>query len=176
MQLLKMEATERADASRKICESLMDVSAIKSSAVIAGFWPTKHEVDLRHFLVKSMFVGRAVCLPKVTEKGLPLEFHNMSGFGFKLATGYSGILEPSLDSVGLAPKKIDCILVPSISIDRAGTRLGSGHGFYDITIPLMPNSTLVAPIYHSQLVERLPKEKHDAKVAVAVTEKGIFEF
>ena len=101
--------------------------------------------------------------------------HNMSLTGIRLATGYGGIMEPNLETQGLGSEKPACVLAPSISADRSGNRLGSGLGFYDITISDMPESILIAPIFDCQLADRLPVEGHDVKVSIVVTECGVLD-
>ena len=167
-----MTRRERADASERICAHLALLPELRETLVIAAFWPTPEEVDLRHFLVNSMSAGRTVLLPRVVAKGRPLDMHNMLEGGLRLATGYCGIAEPSVDSQRFAPEKIPCALVPATSVDGSGNRVGSGLAFYDRTIAVMRQAVLVSPIYSCQLAGEVPAEPHDRPVDVVVTEDG----
>ena len=163
----------RAAASARICAQLSQLDILTTARCIAAFWPRWDEVDIRHFAIKSISAGRTLCLPKVHAPGQTLSMHNMSASGLVLTTGYGGIMEPHLDSPSFTPAEITAVLVPSISVDRLGNRLGSGLGFYDITIAAMPQATLIAPLFACQLVAQLPIEAHDRPVDMIVTEAGI---
>ncbi len=166
----------RAAASKRVCERLAGLESVTGASALIAYWPASTEVDIRHFLVNAVSEGRSVFLPKVAARGGPLEFHNISHSGLILSTGYGGISEPALDSQGFAAEKGACVLVPAVSVDRSGIRLGSGLGFYDITIAAMHDVTLVAPLFSCQLAESLPSEAHDMKVSAAVTEDGVAVF
>lgn len=171
-----MGRERRAAASRSVCERLAGLESVAAASSLIAYWPGPAEVDIRHFLVNAVSEGRSVFLPKVAARGRPLEFHNISHSGLILSTGYGGIMEPALESQGFAAEKGACVLVPAVSVDRSGNRLGSGLGFYDITIAAMPEVTLVAPLFSCQLAESLPSEAHDMKVSAAVTEDATAAF
>lgn len=62
------------------------------------------------------------------------------------------------------------VLVPALAVDRAGTRLGRGAGFYDRTLPLAaPTARLVAVVRDAELVDDLPAEPHDVRMTHALT-------
>lgn len=64
----------------------------------------------------------------------------------------------------------DVILVPALAVDRTGTRLGRGAGFYDRTLGwAAPGVRLVAVVRDDELVEELPAEPHDVRMTHALT-------
>ena len=65
------------------------------------------------------------------------------------------------------------VFVPALAVDRAGTRLGRGAGFYDRTLPLAgPAARLVAVVRDDELVDELPAEPHDVPMTHALTPRG----
>ncbi|CAA0132361.1 5-formyltetrahydrofolate cyclo-ligase [Mycolicibacterium vanbaalenii] len=62
------------------------------------------------------------------------------------------------------------VLIPALAVDRRGTRLGRGAGFYDRTLPLADDgAALVAVVRDDELVDHLPSEPHDVRVTHALT-------
>jgi 5-formyltetrahydrofolate cyclo-ligase len=62
------------------------------------------------------------------------------------------------------------VLVPALAVDRRGTRLGRGAGFYDRTLQLAADAApLVAVVRDEELVDALPAEPHDVRMTHAVT-------
>ncbi|WP_320677134.1 5-formyltetrahydrofolate cyclo-ligase [Prochlorococcus sp. MIT 1300] len=91
---------------------------------IGVYWPLKGEVDIRS--IKSL-VEIPIALPAVTEEGKLIYYpwENNS-----LEKDYVGIPAP-VNETPLTPTAIDLLLVPALSIDKKGIRLGYGGGFFD---------------------------------------------
>ncbi|MBF2735967.1 MAG: 5-formyltetrahydrofolate cyclo-ligase, partial [Betaproteobacteria bacterium AqS2] len=133
-RLAALAPAEKAARSAAIAARIEELlAAEKTDGVLAAYWPRPGEPDTRHLLVRAGLGGRSVVLPRVRAPGAALTWHKMSRRGFRLTAGYRGLLEPGLENPGFAAARIALMLVPSISVDRAGRRLGSGLGFYDIT-------------------------------------------
>ena len=114
-------------------------------------------------------------MPRVGSKGQKLKMHNMLRNRLVLRTGYGGISEPDVDSSSSVDMKIDSILVPATSVDQLGNRVGTGFGFYDITLRTMPNALVVCPVFSCQLSGPIASEPHDVPVDLIVTEKGVLD-
>ncbi|KMO75669.1 5-formyltetrahydrofolate cyclo-ligase [Mycolicibacterium obuense] len=62
------------------------------------------------------------------------------------------------------------VLVPALAVDRRGTRLGRGAGFYDRTLQwASATAPLVAVVRDDELVEELPNDRHDVRMTHAAT-------
>ena len=89
----------------------------------------------------------------------------------ELQAGTWGILEPSPNAPLLQPDEIDLGLIPCVSGNEAGQRLGYGGGFYDAYLAKAPflrvllcrNAMMTAPI---------PMEPYDAAMDIVVSEDG----
>lgn len=84
--------------------------------------------------------------------------------------------EPSgefLDSDALA--RADLVLVPALSVDPSGTRLGQGGGWYDRALPhARPDAAVIALLFDDELSdEPLPTEPHDVPVHAVATPSGV---
>ncbi|UXA17175.1 5-formyltetrahydrofolate cyclo-ligase [Mycobacterium sp. SMC-4] len=69
------------------------------------------------------------------------------------------------------------VLVPALAVDRRGTRLGRGAGFYDRTLRLAdPQARLIAVVRDDEVVAQLPAEPHDVAMTHALTPgSGVIE-
>lgn len=71
-----------------------------------------------------------------------------------------GIMEPSRRCPILSKEKIDMAVIPCVSADREGRRLGHGAGFYDrfldgVTFPK------ILVCYKELMMDQVPTEEHD---------------
>ena len=81
-----------------------------------------------------------------------------------------GIWEPSQEAPLLEKKDIALALVPAVSYDRRGYRLGFGGGYYDRWLEDFSGRT--AGLCRGVLLqEQVPIEGHDARVEVVLTEQ-----
>ena len=87
-----------------------------------------------------------------------------------LVAGPRGLKEPGEAPRGAgAVASADVVLVPALAVDGQGNRLGRGGGSFDRALarvgPLIP---VIALLYDSELVERVPVEGHDTPVRAVV--------
>ena len=66
------------------------------------------------------------------------------------------------------------VLIPALSVDKTGVRLGRGAGYYDRTLVGL-SADLVAVVYDEELVDSLPAGDHDVAVGWALTPGGGFQ-
>ena len=79
---------------------------------------------------------------------------------------------PSKSSAVIGPEEIDLIIVPALTYDRDGFRLGYGGGYYDRY--LCDIFSFTVGIARERLLKiELPREEHDVAVHCLVTEDKI---
>jgi len=80
-----------------------------------------------------------------------------------------GIPAPSKSAMLIEPCDIDMIVVPALTYDKGGYRLGYGGGYYDRYLAGI--SAFTAGLARERLVkDSLPREAHDIAVHCLVTE------
>lgn len=95
----------------------------------------------------------------------------------ELARGPLGIRTPiGRGEVDLATCAV--IFVPALALDRHGTRLGHGGGYFDRALGVLPPHDAGGPLrigvaYADEVVDRLPRQEHDQGVDLIVTESGV---
>lgn len=105
--------------------------------------------------------GKRVAMPRVAGPGV-LALHEVRAWT-DLRPGAFGVHEPSATLPVLEPEQVDLAVVPGVAWTRAGQRLGRGGGFYDRLIPRLRLAWGVG--FDAQVVEAVPMEAHDARVA-----------
>lgn len=90
-----------------------------------------------------------------------------------LEKGPFGIPQPKSTSISF--NSIDVAIIPGVAFDQKGVRLGYGKGVFD---KLLAKSTAfkIGAAFDFQIVEKLPREKHDLVMDLVVTEKRVIEF
>ncbi|WP_278314225.1 5-formyltetrahydrofolate cyclo-ligase [Lolliginicoccus levis] len=172
---------ERATLPRSVHANEADQLAVHAVAVarslapgseIAAYAPSGTEPGSVLILEALAGAGFEVILP-VMRPGKALDWSRFSGAaGFREAR--YGILEP--DGPLLGPRAVqECgvVLVPALAVDRMGTRLGRGSGFYDRALgALARRPPLVAVVRDKELVASLPADPHDVRMDGVITPGG----
>ena len=98
------------------------------------------------------------------------------GNGYKLVEGAYGIPVPAEGAEVVPPEEIDYVIVPCVSCDIEGRRLGHGMGWYDRFLgSLRDDCCKTAICYDKLLAEKLPAEPHDIRMDTVMTEEAIYE-
>lgn len=129
---------------------------IDGASRVAAYLPVGHEPQVT--------VRPGWLLPVVTEDG-DLDWAAHDG---RLVTR-RGVSEPAGPLLGRAAvSTCDVVLVPALLVATDGVRLGKGAGCYDRALPRVTGLT-VALVADEELVEALPSEPHDVRVAAVAT-------
>lgn len=170
-------AIERAAASSAICSTLAILPDFQAANQVLLTVPFGSETDTRPLLEHALASDKLVLLPRVDREARMLELRQVQDLERDLAPGRWNIPEPRPEFCRLAdPWQIDWVLVPGVAFDHYGGRLGYGGGFYDRLLPLLrPEVQRAAAAFSLQLVDRVPRGKHDLAVDLIVTEEGLLE-
>lgn len=113
--------------------------------------------------------GLIICYPRTAGDGeRQLTFHAVSAS--ELAVSQFGIREPAAKTPAIELAAIDTFVLPGVAFDRAGARLGWGHGYYDVTLAAVPQARRVGLAFECQIVDAIEREAHDVLMNVVVTE------
>jgi 5-formyltetrahydrofolate cyclo-ligase len=149
-------------------------SAVAAAGTVHVYWPLPEqgEVDTRPLVRALRGLGKTVVLPVVTsyDPAAPEMEHRRYDGPAALAPNQWGIQEPT-DTPRVPPAALDVVLLPALGMDRQGTRIGQGGGYYDTFLPDV-NAPRVALVYDACVVESLPADSHDVPATALVTERG----
>lgn len=159
----------RAAATAGLTEQLRALVAARDARTIACFLSTETEPETRPFIDWALDAGLTVLLPISREDGL-LDWAHADA-AVDAVTGRHGIPEPAGDRLGVpALGEVDLAIVPASAVDRTGTRMGWGMGYYDKSLAtLTVTPPLFALVYDEEVVDSLPRETHDVPATGVVT-------
>ena len=173
----KAEARRAAFAARKAAfqagqgqaaELLADYLSDQTGRVLAGYMPMRTEIDP----LPAMAAHQGpVCVPVIPGPDMPLRFREWTP-GCAMVPGDFGALIPA-EGAWLEP---EVLIVPLLSFDRRGFRLGYGGGFYDRTLErLRARGTTLALgfAFAAQEVAEVPIEPTDQPLDAVLTETGL---
>jgi 5-formyltetrahydrofolate cyclo-ligase len=134
---------------------------------VAAYVPVGREPGSLDLLDGLRDAGTEVLLPLVDSHGLDWAVYRDRG---DLRGGRLGTRQPAGDRLGPdALAAVDAVLVPALAVDRLGTRLGRGGGYYDRALAHVRAGTPVAALLHDgELVARLPADPWDRPVTAGV--------
>ena len=139
--------------------------AFRQAHTILLYYSLPDEVQTHEF-VERWSREKQIILPVV--KGDELELRQYTG-PQDLQKGSFGIEEPTGELYD-TPEQIELTIVPGVSFDRNGNRLGRGKGYYDRLLPRIPSAYKAGICFPFQLVEEVPAEPFDIRMDEIITQ------
>ena len=168
----------RASAARAVADRVASLPEWTAARVVALYWPVlaRGELDVRPLLDAALAAGKRVALPVVAGASPPaLVFRQAArqpDGAVGLVVGRWGLREPPDTAPLVEPAAIDLVVVPAFGAGREGGRIGHGGGFYDAFLPTT-RAARVGVVYAACLVDAVPREPHDVRLDVVVTEADV---
>lgn len=161
--------------SAALTANLQKVTTEVGARSLSAYLSLPEEPDTRSFLQWAAEQGLRVLLPVARDDGL-LDWAPYDGEGED--ADILGMPTPTSELLGpIAINDVDLILVPAAAVDRTGMRMGWGRGYFDKTLGSMEGCPPVyAVIFDDELVDAVPRERHDMPVNGVVTPSGIVTF
>ena len=135
--------------------------------IIAGYWPISTELDVRPLLARLEGTGIACALPAIEDGRDVLVFRRWHP-GEPLVSGIFETFQPAPTTPEVVPA---ALLVPLLAVDRSGTRLGHGRGWYDRTLAALRQGAgasgpplAIGVCFASQVIEGVPCDGRDQPV------------
>jgi 5-formyltetrahydrofolate cyclo-ligase len=168
-------ASETSADRAALTEHLVQLTTDLGVRSLSAYLSMPEEPDTRPFLRWTADQGLKVLLPISREDGL-LDWAPYDGE--EEDADIQGMPTPTSELLGpIAINDVDLILVPAAAVDRTGMRMGWGRGYFDKTLGSMVNCPPVyAVIFDDELVDEVPRERHDMPVNGVVTPGGIVSF
>ena len=170
----RISLQERYESAQVVVRSFWSEFCDLSPCVVAGYWPTLHEFDIRPLFYSFYEQGWPCTLPRAVQHSHLLEFRVWTPFTL-LYKDAANILSPDAQQ----PQRIPSLLfVPILAFDKQRRRLGQGGGYYDRTlmalrkiVPLL----VIGIAFTQQMVDNIPQEPHDQKLDTIITQHFIFK-
>ncbi len=163
---------ERKGMDRDIAAGLIDSPLFKNASMLLIYAPLENEINLLPLAHVARKRGIPVAFPRCDKETNTMQFYILPE-GQKLTPGAYGIPEPPEDAPLCVPDERAICIVPALSYDLSGNRIGYGKGYYDRYLATFPGVT-VGATYASMLLKSVPTEAHDLPVDWLFTERGAY--
>lgn len=169
---------ERMDPERKvrmdsdIRSRLFSLREYAESNLVFSYVSKPIEVDTVALIEKMISMKKRVAVPRCVPRTFLMEFYEIASLD-DLQKGMFGVLEPpaALGSPVVQKGRSLCI-VPGLSFDSQGFRLGYGKGYYDRFLAGFRGVT-VGLCYSGCVRWNLPHGYYDRSVDILITEKYV---
>lgn len=166
----EIPSEQKKEADRRIVETIAASSCFQQADTVLLYAPHGSEIDLIPLVRLARKCGKRVAFPRCDTATNTMRFFVLESDA-RLVKGAYGIFEPPLDAPLCEPDESTLCILPGLSFDPEGGRLGYGKGYYDRFLADFKGVTLGAA-YASLVAKKLPTEPHDIPVQVLVTERG----
>ncbi|MGO1480609.1 MAG: 5-formyltetrahydrofolate cyclo-ligase [Brachybacterium sp.] len=151
--------------------------------LVATYHPTATEADVLPLSRRLLALGARLIFPASTTGASAADddrldwilWDGCSEFVDSPARGFGR--EPDGDRLGpQALSEAALVLAPAVAVDRSGTRIGHGAGYYDRALTSVPPGCSVLAVVHpEELLDAgaLPRAPHDAPVPEVLTSDGL---
>ncbi len=163
---------ERLKAEQSITDFIVNTEEYKASERICSFMSFGSEVSTELLHQHIHEGGKTLLLPRISGKR-KMEMISVDGHT-KFEVNAYGIKEPIGTPCQMGKEIATLCIVPLLSFDDHGNRLGYGGGFYDEFLKTFPHVSSIGIAFSQQFSpEELPHEDHDIHMNMIITESGI---
>lgn len=151
-------AEELATLSAEVIGRLTAHPRMQAARTVLLYCSLPDEVDTHGCIARLHAEGKTVLLPKVVD-GERLELRRYTGHE-SMQPGAFGIMEPTGPAYP-RPLDIDVAVVPGMSFDAHGNRLGRGKGYYDRLLARLAHAYKIGICFDFQKTDCVPCEATD---------------
>jgi len=156
--------------SKTIVNKLFNSEYYKKANTIMCYVSFGSEINTHDFIKESIKRGKTLAVPVTFHEPRQMKPSQILSFD-ELEPGYYNILAPKKECIRyIDPKEIDLVIVPGAAFDREGYRIGFGGGYYDRFLANL-DCMKISIAFDLQIVDKVPREKHDLPVDIIITEK-----
>ena len=150
------------ELSLMLINKLLENDKIKEANTILMYYSMPDEVNTHQVVDTLVALGKKVLLPVVIN-GEELEIREYKDKNDLIEGIAYHIMEPVGEKYN-DYKNIDVAVVPGMSFDDNGNRLGRGKGYYDRFLKQIPQAYKIGICFNFQKVKAVPTEETDIKM------------
>lgn len=170
----RLSSSVRDAADEGVARLVMGMPEVAAAPVVLSYVSFGSEVQTLGVIRSLLSSGRRVAVPRCDEAAHSMAFYEIGTLS-ELAPGAHGILEPLGASCPLGTSEMvgSACLVPGLTFDAAGRRIGYGGGYYDRFLAFYPGHKVGLCRSLQLSCAELPHDATDVSVDFVVTEAGI---
>lgn len=162
----------RSKSDQAIAAHLLALPEYQAAGTVFCFVGTSHEINTYPILENTLASGKVLCVPLCAASNT-MELRQITALE-QLSPGAHGILEPPANSPLVSPDSVDFAVLPCLTCNHLGQRLGQGGGYYDRFLAHYRGGSVL--LCREQLIrEEIPLEPHDYPIPWVLTERGLYE-
>ncbi len=162
------EKKKETDAA--IVKEILASAIYQNADTLLLFAPMTGEINLLPLVRAARRDGKAVGFPRCNTEENTMDFFELRPED-RLTEGTYRIPEPPKDAPRCSFTERTLCLLPALTFDPFGNRLGYGKGYYDRFLAGFPGIT-AGVVARQMMVKKVPVEAHDLPVQMLFTEAG----
>lgn len=165
----------RSKLSRRIIARVIDwIKAHPINAVML-YLSMRSEVDTDGLLEYLLTHDKIALAPVMEMKRRTLVPYRVTNPDTDLVRHRYGMFQPNRNSCPKFPaNEVGLIVVPGVSFDIKGYRIGYGGGFYDRFLPKCPQAAWIGLAFEEQIIEDTLPQAWDVPLHCIFTENGMW--
>ena len=176
-QILKQKRASFSPEQKKefdhaIVQNIAALECFQKASMLLLFAPVRGEINLLALARIARRMGKPIAFPRCNTADNTMNFYILTEDS-RLVTGAYNIPEPPANAPLCIPDERALCILPGLSFDPTGNRLGYGKGYYDRYLANFPGVT-VGALYAEMMLRQIPADPHDMAVEYLVTERGSF--
>lgn len=165
-----MDKSYKNECDEKIFLKLINSTQYKNADTILCYVSTDIEVDTRKFINHALKDGKKIAVPKCCNDGIMI-FFEINSLNNLIRSKF-GIDEPDENihrRINEDEINASLCIVPALSFDKNGMRIGYGGGFYDRFLSKYSLNT-IGICYSSCITNKIDSQAYDMKIKNIITE------
>ena len=178
----KIIPEKREEWDKKIANTFLGSISYRFCDIVLIYVSTKDEISTTAIIEHSLANKKIVACPISNIGSNTLSFKTITSME-ELYAGNYNIPEPPENNLDYKDLIDSCMegrkrpplavcVIPCLSYDSGGYRMGYGKGYYDRFLPTF-EGTKIGLCYSEFKSNKMPKGKYDVKLDVIITEKGV---
>jgi len=180
-QLMRLRAgipdEQRTEIDAGIAARVLALPAYRAADAVFTYLDMGAEIRTRDIIADAWAAGKTVALPRCIPGTRLMAWHRVTSLDGLVKSRF-GVEEPADDPATLvqpADFATPIALVPGLTFDERGFRIGYGGGFYDVFLADFPGAT-VGLCREQQMSSRVAfLDAHDLPVQAVITERRIIQ-
>lgn len=168
-KMKKLSTEYMKESDEKIQEIILDLPEFKRAETVFCYISVGKEVSTVKILEECFRQGKTVGVPLCIQPGI-MEVREIKEME-QLENGIYGLLEPKKNTPLIRKKEIQLGIIPCVSADLCGKRLGHGAGYYDRYLSDADFYKIIL-CREKLLWQDIPVDDYDVPVDLVITEES----
>lgn len=170
---IRKNISNKEDKDNSICKSLLQSNLYVDAQQILCYAALDDEINCDSIILSALSDGKLVALPRCENKKGDMSFYYITCMD-DVEIGHYGIREPKLGCKKVLSFDNSIVIVPGLSFDNNGNRVGYGKGYYD---RFLQNYAFISIglCYNTLVLQKIDCDRFDIPVDYIFTDSRIIK-